>query len=90
MKQSGYFVSSNRSVLKVYFRIGAIAGNHWVMGILLRLVHSEQAISENLFEVTCCPSKAIGQFQMHHWGQAQLTPIGSVAVGAVLYYYVQY
>lgn len=53
-------LQSNRSVLKVYFRIGAVAGNHWVMGILLSPVHKEQAISENLFAVTSCPSKAIG------------------------------
>ncbi|XP_008586998.1 PREDICTED: nucleoporin Nup37, partial [Galeopterus variegatus] len=85
--------------LKNTFKVGAVAGNDWLIWDITRSsypqdkrpVHMDQAylfrwstINENLFATTGYPGKMASQFQIHHLGHPQPILIGSVAVGSGL------
>uniref|UniRef100_A0A3Q2GWD9 Nucleoporin Nup37 n=1 Tax=Equus caballus TaxID=9796 RepID=A0A3Q2GWD9_HORSE len=85
--------------LKNTFRVGAVAGNDWLIWDITRSsypqdkrpVHMDRAclfrwstINENLFATTGYPGKMASQFQIHHLGHPQPILIGSVAVGSGL------
>ncbi|XP_032700161.1 nucleoporin Nup37 isoform X1 [Lontra canadensis] len=85
--------------LKNTFKVGAVAGNDWLIWDITRSsypqdkrpVHMDQAclfrwstINENLFATTGYPGKIASQFQIHHLGHPQPVLIGSVAVGSGL------
>lgn len=85
--------------LKNTFKVGAVAGNDWIIWDITRSsypqetrpVHMDRAhlfrwsaISENLFATTGYPGKMSSQFQIHHLGHAQPVLIGSIAVGSGL------
>ncbi|XP_017748944.1 PREDICTED: nucleoporin Nup37 isoform X2 [Rhinopithecus bieti] len=85
--------------LKNTFKVGAVAGNDWLIWDITRSsypqnkrpVHMDRAclfrwstISENLFATTGYPGKMASQFQIHHLGHPQPILMGSVAVGSGL------
>ncbi|XP_004623902.1 nucleoporin Nup37 [Octodon degus] len=85
--------------LKNTFKVGAVAGNDWLIWDITRSsypqetrpVHMDRAylfrwsaISESLFATTGYPGKVASQFQIHHLGHPQPILAGSVAVGAGL------
>uniref|UniRef100_A0A673TMY1 Nucleoporin Nup37 n=1 Tax=Suricata suricatta TaxID=37032 RepID=A0A673TMY1_SURSU len=85
--------------LKNTFKVGAVAGNDWLIWDITRSsypqdkrpVHMDQAclfrwstVNENLFATTGYPGKMASQFQIHHLGHPQPVLIGSVAVGSGL------
>ncbi|KAB0387929.1 hypothetical protein FD755_002885 [Muntiacus reevesi] len=85
--------------LKNTFKVGAVAGNDWLIWDITRSsypqdkrpVHMDRAclfrwstINENLFATTGYPGKMTSQFQIHHLGHPQPILTGSVAVGSGL------
>ncbi|KAH0516360.1 Nucleoporin Nup37 [Microtus ochrogaster] len=59
--------------LKNTFKVGAVAGNDWIIWDITRSRWS--AISENLFATTGYPGKMTSQFQIHHLGHSQVPAI---------------
>nr|XP_056701890.1 nucleoporin Nup37 [Euleptes europaea] len=85
--------------LKNTFRVGAVAGNDWLIWDISRSsypldkrpVHADRAklfrwstVNENLFATTSCPGKMNSQLLIHHLGHPQPIHIGSGAVGSGL------
>ncbi|XP_059582426.1 nucleoporin Nup37 isoform X1 [Alligator mississippiensis] len=82
--------------LKNTFRIGAVAGNDWLIWDIRypqdkRPVHADRAklfrwsrVNENLFATTGYPGKMSSQLLVHHSGHPQPILIGSAAVGSGL------
>ncbi|XP_036184859.1 nucleoporin Nup37-like [Myotis myotis] len=85
--------------LKNTFKVGAVAGNDWLIWDITRSsypqvkrpVHMDRAcifrwstINENLFATTGYPGKMASQFQIHHLGHPQPILLGSVVVGSGL------
>ncbi|XP_060233854.1 nucleoporin Nup37 [Meriones unguiculatus] len=85
--------------LKNTFKVGAVAGNDWIIWDITRSSYPQEtrpvhmdgahlfrwsAISENLFATTGYPGKMATQFQIHHLGHSQPILIGSIAVGSGL------
>uniref|UniRef100_F7HQJ9 Nucleoporin Nup37 n=1 Tax=Callithrix jacchus TaxID=9483 RepID=F7HQJ9_CALJA len=68
--------------LKNTFKVGAVAGNDWLIWDITRSRWS--TISENLFATTGYPGKMASQFQIHHLGHSQPVLVGSVPVGSGL------
>uniref|UniRef100_H0WMJ8 Nucleoporin Nup37 n=1 Tax=Otolemur garnettii TaxID=30611 RepID=H0WMJ8_OTOGA len=85
--------------LKNTFKVGAVAGNDWLIWDITRSsypqdkrpVHMDRAflfrwstINENLFATTGYPGKMASQFQIHHLGHPQPILTGSVTIGSGL------
>ncbi|EPQ16722.1 Nucleoporin Nup37 [Myotis brandtii] len=68
--------------LKNTFKVGAVAGNDWLIWDITRSRWS--TINENLFATTGYPGKMASQFQIHHLGHPQPILLGSVVVGSGL------
>ncbi|MBZ3886203.1 Nucleoporin Nup37 [Sciurus carolinensis] len=59
--------------LKNTFKVGAVAGNDWIIWDITRSRWS--TISENLFATTGYPGKMTSQLQIHHLGHTQVPAI---------------
>ncbi|XP_053320570.1 nucleoporin Nup37 [Spea bombifrons] len=85
--------------LKNTFRVGAVAGNDWIIWEMPRSrypqdnkpVHADRArcfrwsrCNENLFATTGCPGKMNSQLLIHHLGHPQPILTGSALVGSGL------
>ncbi|PIO40790.1 hypothetical protein AB205_0040690 [Aquarana catesbeiana] len=84
--------------LKNTFRVGAVAGNDWVIWemprsrlvLILLLIFQEACLyrwskcNENLFATTGCPGKMNSQLLIHHLGHPHPILVGSASVGSGL------